>query len=219
LLQNLLLDVAATNPVGLADIHLIDPKMGVDYAAIEGLPHLKGGIVTNQSAAIEVLTQMVDEMELRYQRFRGVGRDLASYNAKVPASERLPVKFVVHDEFADWMMTDEYKDSVTALVGRLGAKARGAGIHLVFAAQRPEASVMPMQLRSNLGNRLILRVADVGTSEIALGEKGAERLLGKGHLAARLSGEPGLVFAQVPFLTDDEIVAAVRAIRADNGYE
>lgn len=37
-----------------------------------------------------------------------------------------------------------------------------------------------------------------GTSEIALGEKGAERLLGRGHLLAKLEGSP-LVFAQVPF--------------------
>jgi S-DNA-T family DNA segregation ATPase FtsK/SpoIIIE len=57
---------------------------------------------------------------------------------------------------------------------------------------------MPMQLRANLGNRLILRVDSEGTSEIALGEKGAERLLGKGHLVARLEGMP-LCYAQVPF--------------------
>ena len=44
---------------------------------------------------------------------------------------------------------------------------------------------MPMQLRANLGNRLVLRVDGEGTSEIALGEKGAERLLGKGHMAAK----------------------------------
>jgi hypothetical protein len=78
------------------------------------------------------------------------------------------------------------------IVGRLGVKARAAGISLVFAAQRPDANVMPMQLRANLGNRLVLRVDGEGTSEIALGEKGAERLLGKGHLAARLEGEQGL---------------------------
>ena len=68
-------------------------------------------------------------------------------------------------------------------------KARAAGIYLVFAAQRPDANVMPMQLRANLGNRLVLRVDGEGTSDIALGEKGAERLLGKGHLAAKLEGE------------------------------
>ncbi len=48
-------------------------------------------------------------------------------------------------------------------------------VHLIFAAQRPDVNVMPMQLRDNLGNRLILRVASIGTSEIALGVKGQNR--------------------------------------------
>jgi S-DNA-T family DNA segregation ATPase FtsK/SpoIIIE len=57
-----------------------------------------------------------------------------------------------------------------------------------------------MQLRANLGNRLILRVDGEGTSEIALGERGAERLLGRGHLLAKLEGERDLCFAQVPLV-------------------
>jgi DNA segregation ATPase FtsK/SpoIIIE, S-DNA-T family len=77
---------------------------------------------------------------------------------------------------------------------------------------------MPMQLRSNLGNRLILRVDSEGTSEIALGEKGAERLLGKGHMLAKLEGERDLCFAQVPFVDSefaDEVVAAtIQSLRA-----
>jgi S-DNA-T family DNA segregation ATPase FtsK/SpoIIIE len=110
------------------------------------------------------------------------------------------------------MLTEDYKEAVSANVQRLGVKARAAGIHLIFAAQRPDVNVMPMQLRDNLGNRLILKVASVGTSEIALGVKGAESLLGLGHLAARLSGEPGIVFAQAPFLSDEDIDRAVDAI-------
>ena len=35
-----------------------------------------------------------------------------------------------------------------ALVSRLGVKARAAGIHPIFAAQRPDANVMPMHLRA-----------------------------------------------------------------------
>jgi len=73
---------------------------------------------------------------------------------------------------------------------------------------------MPMQLRANLGNRLVLRVDGEGTSEIALGEKGAERLLGKGHLAARLEGEQGIVFGQVPFVESDFLVRVVSALRS-----
>jgi S-DNA-T family DNA segregation ATPase FtsK/SpoIIIE len=120
---------------------------------------------------------------------------------------------VIHDEFAEWMMTPDYASAVSDIVARLGVKARAAGISLIFAAQRPDATVMPMQLRANLGNRLVLRVDGEGTSEIALGEKGAERLLGKGHLAARLEGSPDIIFAQVPFVDEDfqrEVVAVLK---------
>jgi S-DNA-T family DNA segregation ATPase FtsK/SpoIIIE len=218
LIQALLLDIAATNPSALAHIHLIDPKMGVDYAAVERLPHLQGGVIVEQGKAIDVMEGLVAEMERRYELFRVHGaRDIRAFNTKAGPSDRLPLKFLVHDEFAEWMLTEDYKAAVTANVSRLGVKARAAGIHLIFAAQRPDANVMPMQLRDNLGNRLILKVASVGTSEIALGVKGAEQLLGLGHLAARLSGEPGIIYAQAPFLSDDDIERAVDAIIVNDG--
>jgi S-DNA-T family DNA segregation ATPase FtsK/SpoIIIE len=123
------------------------------------------------------------------------------------------VLWLVHDEFAEWMLVDEYKAAVSAAVQRLGVKARAAGIYLIFAAQRPDANVLPVQLRDNLGNRLILRVESVGTSEISLGQKGAENLLGKGHLAARLTNQSDLIYAQVPFLADEEMVAIAEIIK------
>jgi DNA segregation ATPase FtsK/SpoIIIE, S-DNA-T family len=213
LIQSLILDIAATNPSALAQVILIDPKMGVDYSALERLPHIQGGIVVDQVRAIKELDRLVGEMDRRYELFRSRGvRDLRSYNVSAAPHERLPMLFLVHDEFAEWMLTEDYKEAVAASVQRLGVKARAAGIHLIFAAQRPDANVMPMQLRDNLGNRLVLKVASVGTSEIALGIKGAESLLGLGHLAARLNGEPGIVFAQAPFLSDEDIVRAVEAI-------
>lgn len=217
LIQALLLDIAATNPSSLAHIYLIDPKMGVDYAAIEKLPHLQGGVIVDQGRAVQVMEGLVAEMERRYELFRLQGaRDIRTFNSKVVYTDRLPYVFLIHDEFAEWMLTEDYKSAITSNVSRLGVKARAAGMHLIFAAQRPDANVMPMQLRDNLGNRLILKVASVGTSEIALGVKGAEQLLGLGHLAARLSGEPAIIYAQAPFLSDEDIEAVVSAILHSN---
>lgn len=206
LLQSILLGLAATNSPQQARIILIDPKQGVDYFAFDALPHLDGGVVDTQEAAVGRLEWLVTEMERRYRLFRERrANSVGTYNAKVGSEERLPTYWVIHDEFADWMLTDAYKSAVTSTVGRLGVKARAAGIHLIFAAQRPEANVMPMQLRSQLGNRLILRVDSEGTSEIALGERGADRLLGRGHLIAKLEGETGLIYAQVPYATPEFI--------------
>lgn len=220
LIQALLLDIAATNSKDLAQIILIDPKMGVDYAPLADLPHMRDEIVTTKEKAGEVLEALVQEMEDRYRAFaKARTRDLPTYNSKVSAEERLPMVFLVHDEFADWMLDDAYKAAVGAAVQRLGVKARAAGIHLIFAAQRPDKDVMPMQLRENLGNRLILKVSSEATSKIALDRPGAELLLGRGHLAAKLNGEQGLVFAQAPFLSDQDIEAAVAAIRTDNSIQ
>ncbi len=217
LLQNLLLDICATNSKELSTIYLIDPKAGVDYANIEELPHLREGIIIEQERAIEILDDLVSEMDSRYLKFRQQKvRDLLTYNSKVPENERLPVLWLVHDEFAEWMLIDEYKEEVSAAVQRLGVKARAAGIHLIFAAQRPDANVLPVQLRDNLGNRLILRVESIGTSEITLGQKGAENLLGKGHLVARLMGESAMIYAQVPLLTDAELESATEMIKQQN---
>lgn len=218
LLQAILLDIAATNPKDLAQIILIDPKMGVDYSALEDLPHMREKIIVTRERSTEVLSGLVDEMERRYTLFATTrARDLTTFNAKSLPEARLPMLFLVHDEFADWMLDDGYKGAVSAAVQRLGVKARAAGIHLIFAAQRPDKDVMPMQLRENLGNRLILKVASEATSKIALDRPGAELLLGKGHLAAKLNGEQGLVFAQAPFLSDQDIEAAVAAISSDQG--
>lgn len=212
LMQNLLLGIAATNTPKQARITLIDPKLGVDYFPFETLPHLDGGIIDAPSIALSRLEGLVIEMDARYARFRQArASNLAAYNANVAQFERLPVLWLIHDEFAEWMMVETYKQDVTRLVGRLGVKARAAGIYLIFASQRPDAHVMPLQLRANLGNRLILRVDSEGTSEIALGERGAERLLGRGHLLAKLEGNAVAMFAQVPFATPEVVEQLVAA--------
>lgn len=48
---------------------------------------------------------------------------------------------------------------------------------------------------------------------LVLDEPGAERLLGKGHLAARLSGEGKVMLVQVPFASEDEILELASIIR------
>jgi DNA segregation ATPase FtsK/SpoIIIE, S-DNA-T family len=213
LMQNIILAIACTNTPAQAKITLIDPKLGVDYFAFEGLPHLLGGIIDDQNQATSRLGELVDEMNRRYAVLKeNRVSNIFELNKKTNPTERLPFLWIIHDEFAEWMMTPDYADEVSDVVSRLGVKAPAAGISLVFAAQRPDANVMPMQLRANLGNRLILRVDGEGTSEIALGEKGAERLLGKGHLAAKLEGASEIAFGQVPFVSSEFLTQVVAAL-------
>lgn len=216
LVQNIILGIAATNRPDQARIILIDPKAGVDYFAFDTLPHLDGPIIDEEEPALTRLDALVVEMQRRYALFKNARvSNVSAYNAVAP--EPLPLIWLIHDEFADWMQLDSYRISVEAAVNRLGVKARAAGIYLIFAAQRPDASVFPMQLRSNLGNRLILRVDSAGTSDLSLGMKngGAERLLGKGHLAAIIGGGTTPIYAQVPFLDTGRLEQLVAALNRE----
>ncbi len=214
LMQNIVLGIACTNSPEQAEIVLIDPKLGVDYFSFDGLPHLSGGIIEDQETAIQKLNHLIIEMDRRYAVLKqNRCSSILDLNRKPNPTERFACLWVIHDEFAEWMMTDDYRDTVSNVVSRLGVKARAAGIFLVFAAQRPDSNVMPLQLRSNLGNRLTLRVDSEGTSEIALGERGAERLLGRGHMIAKLEGDANLIYSQVPLISVGEIEQLVAVIR------
>lgn len=210
LMQNMILCIAASRTPEESLIFLIDPKYGVDYMALQGLPHIQkgsGGIIDTQEAALECLEEAVEEMERRLRLMKeasieyGVGiANILAYRKITGKS--LPTWWMIHDEFADWMQIDEYRSAIPSVVNRLGIKARAAGIFLIFGAQRPDKDVLPMQLRAQLMNRLVLKVDGPGTSNIALEDKtsAAERLLGKGHMLAKLLDPPEPVFTQVPFI-------------------
>ena len=206
LVQCLLLDICATNSPKNARIQLIDPKAGIDFAWLRRMPHLDGELITTRDQAVEALEKLVEEMDRRNRLLADTGvSNLSKYNEKVSASDRLPRIWLFHDELADWMLIGDYRDAIELNVSRLGVKARAAGINLVLITQRPDKDTMPMQLRANLSNRLVLKVADKRNSVLVLDESGAERLLGRGHLAAKLSGEPKIMLAQVPFADENEI--------------
>ena len=212
LMQTMLLDMAATNPSSKLKFYIIDPKNGIDYGPLQNLPHMAEPLISNKEAAKQLLVSIVNEMERRYELFAKVGaKNLARYNAKVGSEQQLPALFVVHDELPNWMSDPEYSKSVTEAVIQLATKSRASGIYLIFMAQRPDKDVIPMQVRDNLGNRLVLKIP-ANTSEIALGEKGAENLLGRGHMAAKLGGT--VFFAQVPYLDEEsgELEKAVELI-------
>jgi S-DNA-T family DNA segregation ATPase FtsK/SpoIIIE len=57
------------------------------------------------------------------------------------------------------------------------------------SSQRPDAAALPGPLKANTNNKICLRVSSQTNSRIVLDENGAERLMGRGHLVAKLANE------------------------------
>lgn len=185
------------------DLLLIDPK-AVEFAPYKSLKNLiTGEIVTSAADALRALNDLIREMNRRQEVFTELEvRDLAEAQA---AGSNLKRIVAVIDELGDLFMQS---DEIEVPLIRLAAKARSAGIHLVLATQRPEAATFPGMLRSNVPSRVALTVQKGSESRIILDDGGAEKLLGKGDMLVRFSGQ-SVVRAHGPRIQSSDISGAV----------
>lgn len=169
-------------------LQLIDPK-GTELQHLSDTEHVDGEIGWDEEDAIEILSHAVDEMQARYSRFKNSKvRSLGDYNAQAPEDERIPRWVIVLDEYADLTSEPDAKKTIEAHLRRLAQKARAAGIHVIIATQKPDASVISTNLRSNLPAQLALRVKSSTESRVIMDDPGAESLTGKGDAFFKESG-------------------------------
>jgi S-DNA-T family DNA segregation ATPase FtsK/SpoIIIE len=216
---------------------MIDPKM-LELSVYEGIPHLLAPVVTDMKQAANALRWCVAEMERRYALMAGLGvRHLSSYNRKVsdaiesgkplldptfkPELERedtapelqcMPYVVVIIDELADMMMMVGKK--VEELIARLAQKARASGIHMIVATQRPSVDVITGLIKANIPCRIAFQVSAKVDSRTILDQIGAEHLLGHGDMLYLPSGTSMPVRVHGAFVSDNEVHAVVRALRA-----
>ena len=180
---------------------MIDPKRVelADYRASAFVD----AVITDMDEAAEALEEVLKLMERRYREFETAGvKNISSYNDRFP-NKPMAYHVLVVDELADLM--DTHSDTVFPILVRLGQLARAAGIHMMLATQRPAADTTPKKLVSNIPTRIGFMTQSAVESRIILGSKGAEDLKGNGDLLAQLPGTKGLVRAQGPFISEDEI--------------
>ena len=184
--------------------------------------------------AVNALKWAVREMEERYKQLQVLNaRNIESYNEiaaqKREAGEKLtkqvavgtdeetgellfetqeidlsdmPYMVIIIDEVAD-LMSLARKD-VEACVQRIAQKARAAGIHLVMATQRPDATTITGVIKANFPTRISFQARSRIDSVTCLGEGGAEQLLAMGDM---LFSEAGRVPVRLhgAFISDAEL--------------
>jgi DNA segregation ATPase FtsK/SpoIIIE, S-DNA-T family len=198
---------AAGQPASLQLI-LIDPKRTA-FSVLCDSPFLRRPIVyPSDEDVLSMLDDLVAEMESRFGLFEGAQvKNMEEYNAR--AAETLPRLICVCDEYADLVLAGTKRArEIERRVGRLGAKGRAAGVHLILATQRPSRDVVTGIIRSNMNARVALKVNEKIESRIILDQGGAEQLLGSGDLLFRDLGPP--VRLQSPLIQDAELRQAAR---------
>ncbi len=193
----------AQNTPATLKLLLIDPKRTAFHAFEESKSLYAPVVYPDDTAIAPIFNELIEEMERRYRTISDAEvADLGAYNA---ANDPLPRIVVFCDEYGDLVTAEpKQRKEVERLVGRLSAKGRAAGIHLVFATQRPSREVVTGVIDTNLMARVCLRVVKPVESAIVLGgERGGSSLLGRGDLLFKDIGAP--VRLQSPYVEDAEL--------------
>jgi len=176
-----------------ASMILIDPKR-VEFGAYKGLPHLVLDPVYALRDIEYALGWAVAEMHSRFTTMERHGwRDVG------PSG--WPRLLVVIDELANLMLSGKKFEKPIIEMASMG---RAAGVHLLLATQRPDATVINGLIRANIPTRVALPTITQADSRIILDQSGAETISIPERLI-RLPGQRELIKARGRYWKSEDI--------------
>ena len=160
---------------------IADFKGGVDFPVYW---HRSCRMCFEEQDLLELLTSLVGTLEERKALFREAGcPNIDAYNETQRA--HLPRMIFACDEVAELLdktgldkAQKELVSKIENLLATIARQGRAFGIHLILATQRPDATIIPGQIRNNIDFRVCGR-ADSVLSQIILDNTTAADLIPK----------------------------------------
>ncbi len=186
-----------------AEVYIADFKGGVDFPKVW---HEKCRMCFTEEDLCDTLDRLVEELERRKSALKALGcPNIDAYNE---IAER-PLQRLIYacDEVAEVLdktgRSKEDKELLAQIENRLSTIARlgrAFGIHLILATQRPDANIIPGQIKNNMDFRVCGR-ADSVLSQIILDNTSAAEQIPKDARGRFITGD-GTVFQG--YLFDEE---------------
>lgn len=178
-----------------AEVYIADFKGGVDFPKVW---RWKCHMCFTEDELLYTLGQLTAVLEYRKKRLEETAcKDLDAYNEAT--GDNLPRLVFACDEVAEVLdrtgRSKEDKERLGQIENRLATLARlgrAFGIHLILATQRPDANILPGQIKNNMDFRVCGR-ADSVLSQIILDNTSAAEQIPKDARGRFITGD-GTVF-------------------------
>lgn len=177
--------------------------LGIDVKKVELSQYVEYdpvvmGIGTSVADGLEIIRYANEEMMNRYEQMKENKVNHFSNLAEVPYALMVMVDetymFLAQSPAKsneEVKEENEMKGEASKLIGDIARLGRAAGVHLVLATQRPDATVIYGELKQNLALRVAAGRADTIASQMTLDNDNATRLPGniKGRGYMQVFGE------------------------------
>lgn len=219
-LRGLIWSLAARTPADSLRLVVADPK-GVDFSALNGLPHLlPGSVLTRAEEILDYVRNLLPEEHERridvFQRWQvASARD---YYERDPdgVMRVLPIAIVIDEVGMIHDLLGDRRNEFDRVIQQYAQMARFLGIHVVLAIQRPSAAQIIGDIKVNFPARVALRVPSSVDSKVILDRPGAERLVGQGDLLFRAPDQDEPMRLQAPRADVSDLVALVKRWGGEN---
>lgn len=162
--------------------------------------------VTSVEDVTDMIQDLLDETERRYQLFEQVGvTNIFDYNKKFP-NKKLKFQVLLVEEIVN--LLQDKKKRAMKLLKRLISISRSSGLYCIFSTQRPSVDVIDSVVKANISNRIIFHTESKKDSVICLDSLGAETLDVKGRGILKV-GSNKEVF-QGYFIDDEDVVKYIK---------
>ena len=180
----------------------------VELSSFRAYSNVVLGIATELEDALTVLRFGQATMMKRYQEMEAVGE-----NDFINMPDHGPALMIMVDDAGELLSAsgiktdegkhdDELKGEAQMIIGSVARLGRAAGVHLVIATQRPDATLIPGETKANLGCRINAGRTDSNASNMILGSGEGTRVkpFPPGRLYIRIysSGDHGQGFFAKP---------------------
>ena len=184
-IKSILAELMRTNIPDEVRFVIYDEKC-VEFQRFGDSPYLFRPVVTDSEDFLVVLEDLEKKIQERLGKWEQQG---------------LPRIVVVADEFAALMVNCGEK--AEPLLSRLLVNARAAGVHFVFATQRPDEIVLSGVLRCGFPGRMAFKVYGKECSDLLIEGCDAQSLNGKGEFL--LLDSQGVRRGQGVYISDEEL--------------
>ena len=189
---------------------LIDVKR-VEFSMYKDIPHLATGICNDTKTALKALKNVNAVMLDRFETFEKCKcRNIKEYREN---GGKMNYLIVIIDELADLVMIDGRIENEIIRISQLG---RAAGIHLILATQRPDATVISGLIRANIPTRVCFAVQKATDSRIILDMSGGETLHGRGDGLFLPVGSKQPIHFKAPYIPTPELIEIIEKARHCN---
>lgn len=144
----------------------------VEFSFLRNHPDSLYGLGSTLEESVKLLQKLEATLDARYGRMK-----VEKVDNFQDLEDKIPAIMFIADEIACLIGKDaadseegfKQKDEALRIITRFAKIGRAAGVFIILSTQRPDATIIPGELKANLDNRIVVGRVDKTSSTMTLG--------------------------------------------------